>query len=348
MKLIKYIEEVEKAIKDKNINGTCTIGEDKITCNNEDITIKSKLENAIEGSLTIENNKVKSYSNMRFATEKKAETNNEVPQVVDEENTNDNNSQTQEKYATLVSDSDGDGEISIGDKYTYKVNNSDTFNFYVLSIENDKVNLIMDRNICEDGTTNYTEENNYCRCTWHAGENNNSFGPDTAILTLYTGTKEWINVPKLNLEYLDERNIESLNKGYTSLIINEGVSTITGKPKDNIVTIGTNIKPLRSRLPKLNELNAVECHGVTVGVCPAWLMENMKYYNISDDKYFMNNNNEVYQNIMGYWLLSSGPNDSTLAHQVLYYGLVSYAVTTNNSNYGVRPVITVPMSYLIN
>ena len=56
-----------------------------------------------------------------------------------------------ESFVTLISDVDGNGQISIGDKYTYEVNNVDTFNFYVLSIENDKVNLIMDRNICEDG-----------------------------------------------------------------------------------------------------------------------------------------------------------------------------------------------------
>ena len=79
MKLIKYIEAVEESIQDKNISGTCTIGEDKITCNGQDIGVKSKLENAIEGSLTIKNNKVKSYSNLKFATEKKIETNNEVP-----------------------------------------------------------------------------------------------------------------------------------------------------------------------------------------------------------------------------------------------------------------------------
>ena len=137
MKLIKYIEAVEEAIQGKNISGTCTIGEDKITCNNEDITIKSKLENAIEGTLTIENNKVKSYSNMKFATEKKTETNNEVPQVIDEQNTsNENNNQnnntngtiaTNQDYRGYYADVDGDGKADgviyadLGANITYPI-----------------------------------------------------------------------------------------------------------------------------------------------------------------------------------------------------------------------------------
>ena len=59
MKLIEYIKAVEEEIRDKNITGTCTITEEKLTCNGQDLTIKSNLENAIEGTLVIENNKVK-------------------------------------------------------------------------------------------------------------------------------------------------------------------------------------------------------------------------------------------------------------------------------------------------
>ena len=106
MKTYEYIKAVEEELKDKNITGTCTIIEDKLTCNGQDFTIKSNLENAIEGTLVIENSKVKSYKGLKFATEKKNETNNEVPQVIDEENTsnengeNNNNQTLQESIAT--------------------------------------------------------------------------------------------------------------------------------------------------------------------------------------------------------------------------------------------------------
>ena len=84
MKTYEYIKAVEEELKDKNITGTCTISEDKLICNGQDFTIKSNLENAISGTLTIEDSKVKSYKGLKFATEKKTETNNEVPQVIDE------------------------------------------------------------------------------------------------------------------------------------------------------------------------------------------------------------------------------------------------------------------------
>ena len=122
MKTYEYIKAVEEELKDKNITGTCTIIEDKLTCNGQDFTIKSNLENAISGTIAIENNKVKSYSKLKFETEKKVETNNEVPQVIDEENTsnengeNNNNQTLQESIATdddyrgYYADVDGNGE----------------------------------------------------------------------------------------------------------------------------------------------------------------------------------------------------------------------------------------------
>ena len=120
MKVIEYIKAVEEALNNKNINGTCTVSEDKITCNNEEISIKSNLENAISGTITIGNNKVVSYNNLKFATEKKTETNQEVPQVIDEQNTSneEDNNQTQENialetenYRGYYADVDGDGEV---------------------------------------------------------------------------------------------------------------------------------------------------------------------------------------------------------------------------------------------
>ena len=120
MKVIEYIKAVEEALNNKNINGTCTVSEDKITCNNEEISIKSNLENAISGTITIGNNKVVSYNNLKFATEKKTETNQEVPQVIDEQNTSneEDNNQTQEdialeteNYRGYYADIDGDGEV---------------------------------------------------------------------------------------------------------------------------------------------------------------------------------------------------------------------------------------------
>ena len=61
----------------------------------------------------------------------------------------------------------------------------------------------------------------------------------------------------------------------------------------------------------------------------------------------MNNNSEEYQNIIGDWLLSS------LSGYLLYVGGVDCNASVGftsatNGNYGIRPVITIPISYLYN
>ena len=249
------------------------------------------------------------------------------------------------EYITLVTDAGATG-LSIGDKYAYQVNDTDTFNFYVLSENDDNtVNLIMDRNICNDGTIEYTSTNNYCRYKWYSSANNNTYGPTTVMAELYAGTKDWDNVEDMIMNYTDENNGTAEDKGYTSIIIANGVTTITGKPTTNTTTVGTSAKPLKARIPKESEVTGAGCT-TSSGSCPTWLMEYMTYYNVSNDKYSMNNNSEAYQNqIYGYWLLSSYPGNSYDARGVGYIGLV-VNLSTTDGYYGARPVITVSTSDL--
>ena len=249
-------------------------------------------------------------------------------------------------YITKVSDADNDGKVSPGDEYTYQVNNNDTFTFYVLSVEGDKVNLIMDRNICNDGSITYTSTNNYCRNKWYSSANNNTYGPTTVMAELYAGTKDWDNVPDMIMNYTDENNGTATDKGYTSIITTNGVTTITGKPTTNTTTVGTSAKPLKARIPKESEVTGAGCT-TSNGSCPTWLMEYMTYYNVSNDKYSMNNNSEAYQNkISGYWLLSSSPGNSNGARRVGWGGRVHSSRSTTIGDFGARPVITVSKSDL--
>ena len=264
-------------------------------------------------------------------------------------------------YITKVSDSDNDGKISPGDEYTYKVNATDTFTFYVLSIEGDKVNLIMDRNICNDGSITYTSTNNYCRYAWESN-NVNGNGPIDAMTALGNGTRNWNNVPNMNLEYNDTENSNTGTYGYTGIIITDGVGYITKKDgtTQTPITLTDNM-PIKARLPKLKEITEAGCHifnsstsSQDYGTCPVWLMGNMAYYDVSSyagsgntDKYSMNNNNEAYQNqIYGYWLLSSYPGHSDRARGVYYRGYVRNYYANNTGIYGVRAVITISKSDL--
>ena len=367
IKSLLYIDTVNNALKEKdNVGNTCQVQSNgNLICNGKTIEIKSPLENPISGTLTIENKEVTSYTKLEFKNQK-VETQEEIPQVVDEQQTNtsyennnnnnnannntDNNNSSQRHYATLIQDNNNNGEPNIGDKYTYEVKSGTTYNFYVLSIEgtgaNQKANLIMDRNICNDGTVTYTSTNNYCRYAWYSAANNNTYGPTTVMAELYAGTKDWDNVSDMIMNYTDENNGTATDMGYTSIITSNGVTTITGKPTTNTSTVGTALKPLKARLPKQSEVMGAGCT-TGAGSCPTWLMENMTYYNVSNDKYSTNNNSEAYQNIYGYWLLSSTPGDSYGARIVYYNGYVGNVITTNGG-YGARPVITVSTSDLSN
>ena len=201
------------------------------------------------------------------------------------------------KLIELIKDIGNEGP-SIGDEYAYEVKPGTTYNFNILSIEgtgeNKKINLMMNKSICIDGTVDYTSDNNYCRYGWHVGAYDNNYGPDTAMKTLYEATKYWVNVPDMIMNYTDEKNTNSETIGYISIITNPStkVTTITGKQEktsDN-QTFGNESLPLKARLPKENEIFSAGCSG-SVGSCPAWMINNMSYYNVANDKYSINSSN---------------------------------------------------------
>ena len=319
-----------------NYTGTCKItGENKIACGTEEEKTMDISYTVSGGVITFSNGTATEYKNLKVNGRyyhKKAGKEESVSQ--------------HEIYANLVNDT-GEQGLSIGDKYTYDVNDTDTFNFYVLSIDNNKVNLIMDRNICNDGSITYTSTNNYCRYKWYSSPDKNTYGPTTVMAELYAGTKDWDNVEDMVMNYTDENNGTAEDMGYTSIITSNGVTTITGKPTTKTTEIGTSAKPLKARIPKESEVTGAGCTA-SYGSCPTWLMEYITYWNGANDKYSMNNNSEAYQNqIYGYWLLSSLPGSSYSARSVRYNGFVDYGSTTYGY-YGARPVITVSTSDLSN
>ena len=320
-----------------NYTGTCKItGTNKITCGTDPEKSMDMPYTVSGGTITFANGQATEYKNLKV-------NGTYYHKKSGEEETNTEN----EVYVcTRVSDSDNSNSITKGDKYTCEVKKDTDYTFYVLTDPADgQVNMIMDRNICNDGTIEYTSENNYCRYKWYSSAGNNTYGPTTVMAELYAGTKDWDNVEDMVMNYTDENNGSAEDKGYTSIITTNGVTTITGKPTTNTTTVGTSAKPLKARIPKESEVTGAGCT-TSSGSCPTWLMENMTYYNVSNDKYSMNNNSEAYQNqIYGYWLLSSSPGYSYGARYVSYYGYVGGNLTTYGY-YGARPVITVSTSDL--
>ena len=210
-----------------------------------------------------------------------------------------------------------EGNYAKGDEYTCKVNDTTTHNFYILNTEGDKVNLIMDRNLCSDGTE--ATASNLCIVYWMikddylaAGGEEDKWskypctkGPITALKYLDEATSSWTNIPNLNETYTDENTSQDWNYGTISL---------TGK----------------ARMIKSSEIDT---------------FLNAKYL----FNYLRNNPSANFSNtidgIYGYWSLSS----TNWYGQTLYYmGGSNYSNVDSNGYgyYGVRPVITLSKSDL--
>ena len=196
--------------------------------------------------------------------------------------------------------------------------------------------------------TNYTEENNYCRYSW-AKSLTSTLGPNEAMEKLYNSTKDWINVPDMIMNYEDEENIGISNGGYLGIKKIDNLTKILTKSSAtsvNNIVIDTIEKPLKARLPGKKEILDTECK-TSMGSCPVWLVENLKYYSVTNDKYSINNNNETYQSIHGYWLLPSFNGNNQCAYSVSKFGRLESHDHNNDKNFsGIRPVITVPISDL--
>ena len=142
--------------------------------------------------------------------------------------------------------------------------------------------------------------------------------------------------------YFDEGYMTDSRYGYKKIeILETGINIVA---QDGITTkliLYENGKKLKARLSKYSEMS--QCN-IGVG-CPVWLMENLKYYNTNNDKYSMNNNNETYQQIYGYWLLDSTPGNRYNVRYIDHIGHIAN-ISAGGDSYGIRPVITVPIVYL--
>ncbi len=94
-------------------------------------------------------------------------------------------------------------ENVVGSKYECEVKRGIFYNFYVLSNNSDGTsNLIMDRNICEDGTLATSEKT--CLIAYNSSGESAKVGPVTAISYLNNATRTWNKIRDLNILYEDE------------------------------------------------------------------------------------------------------------------------------------------------
>ena len=219
--------------------------------------------------------------------------------------------------ATVTKGNVPEGKYLPGDEYICEVSENVFHNFFILSVKENKINLIMDKNIASDGSdatatigfiewvsnANYTaskEASVVCATDACTEE-----GPITALNYLSTATSSWTNLERIYEEHTDE------GKSYGTIALNG-----------------------YARLPKLSELTALDC-STTENSCKApWLM-NYLTTNTYTNVYTLDG-------INGYWVLDSRESYPNNAWAVNYTNnLTNDTNIYSNTSYGVRPVISV-------
>ena len=212
------------------------------------------------------------------------------------------------------------GAYNMGDEYTCEVKEGVSYTFFILSKEGNKVNLIMDSNIREDGTpvkdtsdrglvawitqTDYERED-VGGTKWSSYEDRNTFGPITAMNHLKTATEGWKTGSLIVSEFEDDAN--NTHKMAQPMSV-------------------------PARMPSKAEVNGAGCTG-TSGSCPLWMTNYLNAYTATYP------NSTAVSGVNGYWTLSSSAS----------YADYAWHVGTDSANdnsvyydgyYGARPVIT--------
>jgi len=210
---------------------------------------------------------------------------------------------TSRSICTLADDS----EVAAGEygaKYNCKVDpNKPEYTFYLLDNNTDGTSdLIMDRNICEDGTQ--TEAGKKCLVAYNSSGDAavEPIGPVTAMTYLNNATSSWENIDNLYLKYDDE------GENFMNFVLN-------GK----------------ARLPYYSEVSAYDSKNKT----------NAYLYDYLNQTETIQTNaiSEIY-GYWTLSSVSDG-RSSHLAWHVTSNGNIDNDYVDDGSNFGVRPVITV-------
>jgi len=206
----------------------------------------------------------------------------------------------------------------------------------------------MERNICTDGKE--ATNTNRCLVVWFKPNVASRLNGPVAVMDLvYNATKDWINIPNMQMNYQDEnidhKTLKQETSGYGGIKTTNNITSIIKKNGTLVKVLidQEGYTDLKARLPKYDEIYGKDkCltsseNGNKGGICPVWLVN---YLNSSD--YYNETNGKInLERIYGYWLLSSSNHD-VHAWMVSWEGRLNIAST--DFTYGVRPVINISTS----
>ena len=240
-------------------------------------------------------------------------------------------------YAPFCEAIDSDVENDIynnGDKFICEVESGKKYNFYLLNKDGETLNLILNGNIYYDelvGISKLADSLNKGLVAWQeSGESND--GPVTALDYLDNATKDWDNVPFININYNDESG-NTGEYGYGEMITIDLETRITKKDK----TIVKTYKNLKARLPFDYEIQNSD--GTN-----EYLYENL------DGNIWSGVGTQPVNNISGiygYWTGSTPDNAKVKRANTVNYGGMKYATNVDvNNQMGIRPVISITKNYI--
>mgnify|MGYP003302004261 CR=1 FL=1 len=252
----------------------------------------------------------------------------------------------------VVPSIDENGDFLPGSEFKIKVSDKiGWLTFFVLSNDGYYVNLIAQKNLVKDGTLsaeNQTEDEWYVTS---ANSYDNRYGPQTAYTYLSQATSNWKNIPIIEkfiyTDIDDQPENATYNYGYHGIvtafdrITADYITTIT--PFSSNYGTPVTYENMRARLPKYSEIIQNTSCTSTNGSCAEkslWVVDYLK----TNSYVSVGTSSTSYSS--AYWLLSSGSKYNNLARYVGLNGWVNSG-NTNNTNYGVRPVITVLKSDLV-
>ena len=309
-----YLDAVEQAVARKNLTekfspSTCDVQSDgNLKCDG-DTLLEVQVENAkpTGGTIKFENGRISDSSTLII--------NGKTIEV----GKNSNGSQTN-AIATAVKTSEygnvPSGSFEKGDEYIVEVNDSESVNFYVLSVDGDNVNLIA------------KDDELVGRSAW--GSESTKEGPHSVFDAISKKTSSWTNIPNITIKYTSD---------YYDMTTVGNVTTIYGKDSSE----NKEYTDLKARLPYKSEVSygsngSTACDNSECKNFPKWL------YDISKGGF---------GRIRGYWTMDSGNYASgTSIYGIytfgelgtFYSGNVEYGSSGNRGVIYTRPVITLKKS----
>lgn len=212
-----------------------------------------------------------------------------------------------------------DGTCPAGTIIKYKVSDAETRTFFVLHDNGttltlqDRENLDVSTGLAWSNASNYT------------------FGPITALDTLASHTSSWTNVNDLTYT-LGTTNFNNTN-AFTACNVSDNTFSCTV----NSYTLAE--RTSKARMITVQEATAVGCSTLDKS-CPVWMSNHLYESNYPDNE--TTNGIPINQ---GYWTLSALDGDN--AWLVTNVGKLNYDARTNNTSYGIRPVVEVT-KYTVN